>query len=782
MDFGRSRRQRYSSRIIFYSSLTRYAFFGLIGLVFLTIFLFIWYGRDLPTPEKLSASNLSQSTRILDRNGVVLYDIYGDQNRTYVKLSDIPKTFQEATISIEDKDFYHNQGFSVTGMIRSVLNIVLLRGLSGGSTLTQQLVKNTLLTSERSIPRKIKEFILAIQVDKKYTKDQILELYLNVAPYGGTNVGVETAAEQYFGKKAKDLNLVESAILAGFPQSPSYYSPYGEFPKAYIDRATNVLRRMREDGYITSDQEKKADSQLPNITFLEKTESIKAPHFSFYVKNLLIKQYGENLVESGGLTITTTLDYKLQQAAEGIVKDEVNNARGLRVGNGAVVVLNPQNGEVLAMVGSKDFFATKSASFDNPKKDVPFEGQYNVITQGHRQPGSSIKPVMYATALEKGYTASNLIMDTKTTFPNQGGKDYTPVNYDGKYHGPIQLRFALANSLNVPAVKMLAQVGVKNMMQTAFNMGISTLEPTTDNVNRFGLSITLGGGEVIPLEEATAYSAFANGGYKVDPISILKVTDRGGNVLFQKENLSKNRVLPTEVAFIISHILLDNNARLLTFGANSYLNISGRTVSVKTGTTDDKRDNWAIGWTPSILVAAWVGNNDNSPMGSIASGVTGATPIWRRVIMEVLKNKPNEDFPKPDNVVALTIDAYGGGLPVDGKPTRSEYYIKGTEPQVPAAIYQNVKVSKSDNGKLASQSEIDNSQYDTRTFISFKENDPISTDGKNRWQEGIDAWVNDNYGSDPLYHPPTQTSTVVVSSPTPTPSSTPSQTPTPLLP
>ena len=773
MDFGRSRRQRYSSRIFLYSQLTKFAFFGLIGFIVLTVFLFIWYGRDLPTPGKLSSSNLSQSTRILDRNGIVLYDIYGDQNRTYVRLSDISKYLQEGTISIEDKNFYKNQGFSVTGIIRSFLNILLLRGISGGSTITQQLVKNALLTSERSIPRKIKEFILAIQVDKKYSKDQILELYLNVAPYGGTNVGVETAAEQYFGKKAKDLNLVESAILAGFPQSPSYYSPYGEYPKAYIDRATAVLRRMREDGYITSSQEKQADKELPNEHFLPITQSIKAPHFSFYVKNLLIQQYGSNLVEHGGLTITTTLDYKLQEAAEQIVKEEVNSAHYLRVGNGAAVVLNPQNGEILAMVGSKDFFATESASFDNPKKKVPFDGQYNVITQGHRQPGSSIKPVMYATALEQGYTAATLIMDTKTVFPNQGGKDYIPVNYDGKYHGPVQLRFALGNSLNIPAVKMLARVGIKNMLQTAYNMGISTLAPSQDNIDRFGLSVTLGGGEVIPLEEATAYSAFANGGYKVDPTAVLKVTDRSGKVLYQKQDVSRSRVLPAEVAFIISHILLDNNARLLTFGPNSYLNIPGKTVAVKTGTTDDKRDNWAIGWTPSILVASWVGNNDNSPMGSIASGVTGATPIWRRIIMEALKDKPNEDFQKPDNVTAMTIDALGGGLPYNGQPTRSEYFIKGTEPQGPSPIYETLKVSKSDSNKLASQSEIDNGQYDTRNFIVFKENDPVSTDGVNRWQQGIDDWVNQNHPNDPLYHPPTDTSTVVVNSATPTPSPTP---------
>lgn len=764
-----SRRHRYS-QIFFLSSLTRFAFFSLLGLIVLTIFLFVLYSRDLPTPGKLTASNLSQSTRILDRSGVVLYDIYGDQNRTYVELPKISKFLLLATISIEDKDFYKNQGFSIIGVLRSVRNILLFQGITGGSTITQQLVKNALLTPERSIERKIKEFILAIQVDRKYSKNQILELYLNVAPYGGTNVGVETASEQYFGKKAADLSLVESTILAGMPQRPSYYSPYGENSKAYIVRAKDVLRRMREDGYISKEQEKIAKAKLPSIKFLEKTQSIKAPHFSFFVKNLLIKEFGEALVEHGGLSVTTTLDYKLQQSAEKEVAEEVEKVRSLKVGNGASIVLNPKNGEILSMVGSRDFFATESASFTDKDKKVPFEGQFNVITQGLRQPGSAIKPVTYATAFSKGYTASSLIMDTKTVFPNQGEKDYIPENYDKKFHGPVQARFTLGSSLNIPAVKMLALVGIKNMLTTAYEMGLSTLEPSSENTKRFGLSITLGGGEIKPLDLASSYSVFANGGKKTEPIAIIKVTDRKGKVLFEQKDVARKRVLSEEVAFIISHILSDNNARLITFGENSFLNIRGKTIAVKTGTTDDRRDNWAVGWTPSTLVVGWVGNNDNSPMGEIASGVTGATPIWRNIILEALKDKPNEDFVKPENVEAFTIDAYGGGKPVDGKPTRAEYFIKGTEPQFPSPIYQELKVSRENNNKLASSSEIENKEYDVRRFIKFSENDPISTDGKNRWQEGINAWVNENYKDDPLYHPLTETSTrVITPSPSPTP-------------
>jgi 1A family penicillin-binding protein len=741
-----------------------------VGLI-----MFFWFSRDLPTPGKLSASNFSQSTKIFDRNDILLYDIYKDENRTYVTLDQIPKVLQEATIAIEDKNFYKNGGFSITGYLRAFRNAILnMRIAGGGSTLTQQLVKNTLLTSEQTITRKIKEFILAIQVDRKYTKNQILELYFNATPYGGATLGIEAAAERYFGKKSKDLNLTESVILAGLAQSPTYYSPYGQNPKAYIERSQEVLRRMREDGYITKKQEADTTKNLPKVEFIRQVHAIKAPHFSFYVKDLLIKQFGENVVEQKGLQVTTTLDYKLEEKAEEIVKEEVANAKSLKVGNGASVVLDPKNGEILAMVGSKDFFDQSTAG-----------GQFNVITQSLRQPGSSIKPVTYATALEKGYTAATLIMDTPTTFPGGGNeKDYEPKNYDGKFHGPLQLRFALGSSINIPAVKLLALVGIKNMLETAYGMGISTLAPTNDNVNRFGLSLTLGGGEVKPLELAAAYTAFANQGFKSEPVAILKVTDSKGKVLFERKEVVKKRVLSPEVAFIISHMLLDNNARLITFGVNSYLNVSGRTIAVKTGTTDDKRDNWTIGWTPNVLVATWVGNNDNSPMGDVASGVTGAAPIWRRIILEALKNKPSEDFVKPDDVVAVTIDAFGGGLPVDGQPTRSEYFINGTQPQGPSPIYKTIKVSKADNNKIASQSEIDHNEYDTKKFIILREDDPTSSDGKNRWQEGIDKWINDNHKDDQQYHPPTETSTREISdaptpTPTPIPTSTPTLTPTP---
>ncbi|MBU2632400.1 hypothetical protein KKG52_01670, partial [Patescibacteria group bacterium] len=537
---------------------------------------------------------------------------------------------------------------------------------------------------------------------------------------------------------------------------PSYFSPYGTNPKAYIGRTEDVLRRMREDGYITKEQEEKAKKELPKVKFLARSHSIKAPHFSFYVKEKLVEQFGENMVERGGLQVVTTLDYELQEKAEGIVKEEVKNVKSLKVGNGAAVVLDPENGEIISMVGSRNFFDIE---------DDDFEGQFNVITQGLRQPGSSIKPVTYAASLKSGYTAASLIMDTKTVFPGGDGKDYIPGNYDGKYHGPVQARFALGSSLNIPAVKMLAQTGIKNMLSQAYDMGISTFEPTSKNMERFGLAITLGGGEVLPIELASAYSAFANGGNKVEPVSILKVTDRSGKVLYEKkEKTSKKQVMDPGIAFIVSHMLLDNNARLITFGANSYLN-TGRAIAVKTGTTDDKRDNWAIGWAPNILVMAWVGNNDNSSMGNVASGVTGATPIWRKIILESLKERPLESFDKPDNVVAVNIDSFAGGLPVDGKSTRSEYFLKGTEPQSISSVYVN---------------------WDNKYFIQLKEKDPVSADGINRWQQGIDEWIEQFHKDDPFYHPPGDATKKdekkeenKEDEPSPTPSLTPEPSPTP---
>ena len=767
------RRLKYtSSKIFLYSKLAKYVFFGLIGFVILMTVLFLWYGRDLPTPGKLIEPPLSQSTRIYDRNGILLYSVYQTQNRTYIKLSEIPKILQQATIAIEDKNFYKNQGFSIIGYLRAIRNIVFLKGLSGGSTITQQLVKNVLLSSERTIPRKIKELMLSIQVDKKYTKDQILEMYLNDVPYGGANIGVEAAAESYFGKKVKDINLAESAFLAGLPQAPSIYAPFSG-KKFYIKRTEDVLKQMANEGMISKKQKDQALSEIKAKTFSQKDTSIKAPHFVMYVKQILAEKFGESAIDAGGLQVTTTLDYTIQKKAEEIVKEEIDKLKGLNVGNGAAIVSDPRTGEILAMVGSKDYF------------DIDNDGNFNASLSS-RQPGSSLKPIMYSVAFEKGYTPATLVIDVKTDLPSNDPKNpiYTPVNYDGKYRGPIQIRFALGNSINVPAVKMLARVGIKDVMQKAYSMGIENWQPTKENLAKVGFSLVLGGRETSLLSEVTAYGVFATGGMKQDPVSLLKVTDSKNSKLFENKKHDGQKVLSPEISFLISHILLDNNSRSMEFGPNSWLVIPGRTVSVKTGTTDDKRDNWTIGYTPSYVVGVWVGNNDNSPMNkAISSGVTGASPIWNRIMTAVLKGKPDEAPVKPENVMAMQIDAFGGGLPVGDHPARSEYFIKGTEPTGLGSIYQKIKLSKHQSGKLASEWEIKNGEYDTKDYIVFKEEDPASTDGKNRWQEGIDAWIREKYSAaDSQYYPPTETSDYEgseesSSEPILTPTFTPSPTP-----
>lgn len=728
----------------------KYIFFGLIGFLIIGFFYALWVSRDLPTPGKLTNPDLKDSTRILDKDGDLLFSFYKDINRIYVDLEDIPQNLREATIAVEDKDFYTNKGFSLTGYVRGLIIDPIFRGrVAGGSTITQQLVKNALLSPERTITRKLKELILAVQVDSRFSKDEILEMYLNNIPYGGSAVGVEAASNLYFEKNAKELTLSESAFLAGLPQAPSLYSPIVSGGDSYIDRSAVVLRRMREDGYISKDDEKEALAEIKDFKFEQKSGSINAPHFVMYVRQLLIDKFGENLVENGNLIVTTTLDSDIQEKAENVITKEFEKFKDYNVNNASSIVLDVKTGGILAMVGSVDYF------------DIENEGNFNAAT-ALRQPGSSLKPITYAVAFEKGYTPATLLMDVKTDFysGDTGAPDYKPVNYDGKYRGPVQLRFALGNSLNIPAVKLLAMVGIEPVMKKGFEMGITNWEPTRGNMANVGLSLVLGGREATLLDITSAYSVFARKGEKVDPYAISEVKDRNGKVIFKHNPQSPRRVLSEDVAFLISHILLDNNARIDTFGPNSYLNIPGKTVAAKTGTTDDKKDNWTIGYTPSFVVGVWVGNNDNTPLDPrIASGSTGASPIWAGIMKAVLSGTSNEDFEVPDNVEAMQIDAFSGGLPIDGQPTRVEYFIKGTQPSSKSPIYKTIKMSKHDNGKLASDQEIEKNDYDTKEFIVFDEQDPLSTDDRNRWKEAIDAWIRENYAADrPEFYPPTEKS------------------------
>ena len=721
---------------------SKLAVLGFLALVIAIITLAVLIGiytRDLPSPDNV-VRHTGFATKILDRDGHNLYEVFEEQKRLPIEMDQIPEALKLATIAVEDKDFYKHQGFDVRGILRGIVKLFTTGHAQGGSTLTQQLVKNVLLTPERSITRKLKEFVLAVQIERKFSKDEILQMYLNESPYGGTAWGVQAGAETYFGKSASELNLTESIILSGLPQRPSYYSPFTGTRDAYIGRAEHVANRMYEDGYITAQEYEEVKTNIGQIKFATPDTGLNAPHFVAYVEKILSDRYGEATVEGGGLTVTTTLDLELQKQTQSIVTEEIRNVETLNITNGAAVVLDVNTGEILAMIGSKNY------------ADPDYNGKFNVTT-ALRQPGSAIKPVTYVTAFKKGYTASTLIIDVPTEFPGGvGHPPYKPLNYDGKYRGPIQLRYALGNSINIPAVKMLSLVGIQDVLQTGYDMGLSTLEPTKENMNRLGLSMTLGGGEVSLLELADAYSAFANTGFKVEPIAILKVQDRYGNVLEEYQPSKGKRILTAEQTWLINDILSDNDARTLIFGSNSALQIMDRQIPVKTGTTNDQRDNWTIGWTPSYIVGVWVGNNDNSPMKKVASGVTGAAPIWRRIMLYILNKTDRETFAKPDSIVEIAVDKISGYQTHDGFESRTEFFIPGSQPLTNDPVHIKLKLCKGQD-KLATPRHIANSDYDEKEFLIFKEEDPFFRQyNQNKWQEGILAWMTEN--PDGRYHPP----------------------------
>lgn len=716
-------------------------FFGLIGLSVVVVAVFVWYSRGLPDPGKVQRQS-GYSTEILDRTGkIVLYDVITDQDRRFTPLSDVPASLRDATISIEDKDFYKHQGFDPLAIPRIIKNVVINRRLIGGSTITQQLVKTVLLTNERRISRKIREFVLAIRIEKTYSKDEILQMYLNEVPYGGGTAGVAAAAESYFGKEVKDLSLTESIVLAGLPQSPSRYSPYIGEPLAYVPRAREVARRMREDGKITKNQEAQVLAELNKIVFKGVGTKIKAPHFVMYVKQILETKYGSNILDVGGLKVTTSLDWDLQEKAELVVKEEIDKvSKSLNISNGASIVLDANTGEILSMVGSKDFF------------DKMIDGEVNVTTRP-RQPGSSIKPLVYATAFSKGYSPASVLADVVTEFP---GKDentpYIPKNYDGKEHGLLHLRDALASSINIPAVKLVALVGVDQVLGQGYKMGFTTLEPTKDTLARVGLSMALGGAEVKLIDMVSAYSVFANGGLKIEPTAILKIEDGNGKVIFENKDIKKERVLDERVCFLINSILSDNNARLLTFGPNSYLNLGSRAVAVKTGTTNDLRDNWTVGWSRDTIVGVWVGNNNNDKMRNVASGVSGAAPIWRRQILDVLSKRPDKPFLPPSGVSQVEVDKVSGYPAHDGFSGYKEWFLNGSVPSSPDSIHAKLKICKSDSNKLADPISVSQGNYDEKEYVVMKEADPLTAN--DLWQKGISEWIVKQ--TDPLYKPPTE--------------------------
>lgn len=620
-------------------------------IIFGYSFLLVGIAHDLPNPDRLRQSSNALTNEFYDRNGKLLYRLYEDKNRSLIKIDEVPKNLINATIAIEDKNFYSHPGIDLFGITRAFISDIQHNPIQGGSTLTQQLIKTLLLTPDRTLKRKIQEAMLSFWAERIFSKNEILQMYLNEISYGGPTLGVGAAAQVYFGKAVKDLNLAESAFLAGLPASPTTYSPYGQHPELAKKRQEEVLRRMAEDGYISQDEAGEAIGQ--SIVIKPFQESLYAPHFVMYARSYLEQKYGQRFLTQGGFKITTSLDMDIQQKVQTIVGEEVAKLTNLQVSNGAALVEDPRTGEILAMVGSKNY-------------DDPQDGNFNV-TLALRQPGSSIKPITYATGFKFGLTPGTILLDTPTVFPD-GVNTYRPVNYDGKFHGPVSLRTALGSSYNIPAVKTLFLVGLPSMIQTAKDLGITTFnEP-----ERYGLSLTLGAGEVRLIDMVTAYSTFSQMGIKHYPQPILKIVDSSGNVIEDNSTGDPGlRVLNAGIAYLITDILKDNKARTPAFGDKSLLTIADHDVAVKTGTTDSKKDNWTLGYTPDLTVGVWVGNNDNRPMDArLTSGVTGAAPIWNRIMTTLLRGKDTLTFIKPLEVKDGSVDG-NRDLVLDGQEVKT---------------------------------------------------------------------------------------------------------------
>ncbi|MBI4117318.1 MAG: PBP1A family penicillin-binding protein [Parcubacteria group bacterium] len=654
------------------------AVFGILG--FLSAF--AYFAPQIPDPQNIITRRVNEATKIFDREGkTVLFSIHGDEKRTIVPLEEISEYLKKAVIAAEDANFYGHYGLDFKGMIRAVfINLKAGEFSQGGSTITQQLVKNSLLGREKTFSRKFKEVILSLQIEQKFEKDQIFWMYLNQVPFGSNIFGIEEAGQNYFGKPAKELSLNESAILASMLKAPSYFSPYGSHKDELLDRKNALLEKMFELKLIDKQEleaalteEIKLASPVPG--------GILAPHFSIMVREYLIEKYGEDAVQNGGLRVYTTLDWAMQQKAEEIISKYADrNEKLFKASNAALVALNPKNGEILALVGSRNYF------------NIEKEGNFNVIT-AFRQPGSAFKPIVYSVALDKSFGDKTILFDLKTEFnpycPPDASQEkdqyglscYHPQNSDEKFRGPVTLRQALGSSLNIPSVKVLYLAGIGNSIKRAEELGIKFLGDTDD----FGLSLVLGGGDVRPLDLTSAYGVFANDGIYNQPAFIIKVEDSKGNVL-EESDLEPERKVSAETARMINDILSDNSARALLFGLSSLLYISDRPVAVKTGTTQNFRDAWTIGYTPNLAVGVWVGNNDNAEMTREGGGISAGGPIWREFITEALKNEPVEEFQKPAPLFIDKIMLNGNYTGENGEIHSILHYINKNDPQGPEPL------------------------------------------------------------------------------------------------
>jgi 1A family penicillin-binding protein len=623
--------------------------FGLLSSVFLFLSLFFYYAKNFPRPEIFIERQLSQSTKIYDRTGeVLLYEVYGEEKRTWVPLEEMPDYLKQAVIALEDKNFYKHYGIDPVGILRSILvDLKIGKPTYGGSTIPQQLIRSTFLTLDKTAERKIREIILAIELDRRYPKDEILEWYLNQVPFGQNAYGVEAASQTYFGKSVSKISIAESALLASLIQAPYRLSPYGENKDNLLIRKNLVIDRMKEEGYLS--EETAEEVKVQELTFIERQVEIKAPYFTLWVKQQLEEKYGEDFLIEKGLKIYTSLDWEIQKIAEQTVRDVVKQNVIYNAHNAGLAAINPKNGEILAMtVGTGDYYATPFPEDCTSGLDCLFDPKFNVVvgtkTNPGRQPGSAFKPFVYATAFEKGYDDKYVIVDEPTNFGVWGGKEYTPKNYDGLFRGEVTLRQSLGQSLNIPSVKVLLDLaGLEDSIKTAKNLGINTLKPP------YGPSIVLGGWEVKLLEMTSAYGVFANDGLRIPPISILRVEDSKGNIIEENKKTEK-RVLGSEAARLINDILSDDDTRAPMFGRYSNLYVENYQVAAKTGTTQNYRDAWTLGYTPSLVVGVWAGNNNNKNM-SQKPGVTIAGPIFHNFMEKALPLFPNEKFKEPQRKI-----------------------------------------------------------------------------------------------------------------------------------
>jgi penicillin-binding protein 1C len=696
-----------------------------IGVVAAAGLLFWVSTLEIPDLSAFEERRVLQSTKIYDRTGeVLLYDLHQDVKRTVVPFEEISYHIKNASVAIEDDNFYNHYGIEPLSILRAIFANFqkgdLLSG-QGGSTITQQVIKNSVLAKEKTITRKVKEWILAIKLERMLSKDEILSTYLNESPYGGTIYGVEEASQSFFAKKAKDVTLAEAAYLAALPQLPTYYSPYGKNKSALDDRKNLVLERMKIKGGITEEEYQAAKNEVV-IFQPQSMTGIKAPHFVMFIREYLSEKYGEDALAERGLRVITTLDWELQKEAERIVAEKgASNVERFKANNAGLVATDPKTGDLLVMVGSRDYF------------NEEIDGNFN-ITLSPRQPGSSIKPFIYAAAFNKGYLPTTILFDVRTQFSPQCPPDstssespcYSPNNYNNKFIGPISMRNSLAQSLNIPAVKTLYLAGVKDSLKLAADMGITSL----NDPERYGLTLVLGGGEVKLLDMTYAYGVFANEGVKATPRSILRIEDNRGNIVEENQTDNK-RVLDKNIALMISDVLSDNVARTPLWGANSLVNFPGKSVASKTGSTNSLRDAWLMGYSPNLAVGTWVGNNDNTPMGGGLSGLI-VTPMWREFMDFALAKLPEENFTQP-TINLVNVKPVIRGEYVDTSSLLIAFQETGTiDINAVTAAYQNIHnilhyVNKNDPQGPYPTNPSNEPQYDN-------------------WEYAVRLWRNTNYG------------------------------------